>query len=416
MPRHDEVTENGFASAETPEERALRKLEKKRRKEEKKAKKEKKHKDKGERKKEKKEKKSKDGKASRKDREKKKRSREDDDDKNSASDSTEGEIDHNGTERAAQILEKEVRREAVRQAAAGQRDRGQNPIAKLNAEKLKASENLRCQELVNKMRVARMKDQQALEEIEKMSSDNHHQQRGVTVITRVLPTPINRVLMVEETTKFLVSVHLHEKLVEHGVLDELCHWMADKKTNTLAPLDLRSAALDALLEFALEGVVGGKRVPHKNQFKKDELVDDLQAGLTGISRQQLQSTDLGWATNFLRQHPDETVQNRAKATRLLERFSRLFGGDDRVGGGSKREPVKWKTYGAENILPPYETLQSSAELFIKSHSQVDPRDPMSYHKAPPHRPPQAYIAHAGYLSGEKRRVGRDGSEESVHYE
>jgi hypothetical protein len=194
--------------------------------------------------------------------------------------------------------------------------------------------------------------------------------------------PINRIQLIPMVKYVANRLDLHEHLVEAGFLKEICNWLCTG--HVLAPIDLRTAALEALNNIKFENSEGGKLPSAATNSKKDE--EDTYQGAT---KEQLIETNLGFAVNLLRTHPEETTANKAKATYLLQRLSRAFDGerDDR-----RRETKKWQTQGDQHVLPPFEIMKSASEVFADKTSRINPLDPNSYLRVPPLRLPATYIS------------------------
>lgn len=199
--------------------------------------------------------------------------------------------------------------------------------------------------------------------------------------------PLRRLSIKDVVANAARKVILHEHLVNAGLLDEIVYWLADPATKDLAPVDLRLIALHILDNLAFEGLEGGMRVPttKKSGPKYDPTTGDIMEvddlGYPGVSAEMLQATKLGWAVNLLRRHPHESAQNRTTATRLLEKFSRVFrGGDDedRRAARSNGTKVLWSSQSDNTILPPFEVMPSVTQRFIEASTKADPNDPISY--------------------------------------
>ena len=126
------------------------------------------------------------------------------------------------------------------------------------------------------------------------------------------------------------------------------------------------------------------RIPNKSKQKIDkatgEALDIDDIGYPGVTAENLQATKIGWAVNFVRRHPQESAENRTIATRLLEKFSRVFRGGDEEDRreASSRQKVLWSSQSDNTILPPFEVQPSVTQRFIEASTKADPTDPLSY--------------------------------------
>jgi hypothetical protein len=249
-----------------------------------------------------------------------------------------------------------------------------------------AAEQRSAAELVERMRKARMDDAAA---------------------TKANTPPLYRIALKQDVVLIAGREHLHRFLMDAGFLKELSHWLGDRKTKQIAPLDLRVAALQILGMLQLEGVPRSGLSKEKKQRtdKNGDIIEDTDA-YGGVTQEHLAATDVGWAVNFLRSHAQETTRNRAKATYMLQQLSRAFAGGDDDGADHERNTTqrKWRTQGDVTVMPPYESLPSATEVFQKGLCKVDPLDPTSYLRVPPLRVSAAYITGVGQQAV---RNGRD---------
>lgn len=233
-------------------------------------------------------------------------------------------------------------------------------------------------------------------------ADEEARAKGLPALTRLGIVP-----------RFVLAtsrVSLHEHLIEAGFLKEVASWIADTKRKELAPLDLRTVALDALERFAIEGVSCGKLPAkvgtHRKVAGADVLLDE--STYDGITVEQLEAApELGRALNFARNASGENADFKRRVSSIIENVSRAF---HDVGGGSKVDraggaTVKWKAYGDPTVLPPFEILKTKAEICQGVFCRVDPLDPTSYSRVPPTRTPPAYIT--GLFLGKNGRDRED---------
>jgi len=256
--------------------------------------------------------------------------------------------------------------------------------AKMTAKRKLAQVKEDCERVVRKMAEARKADAEAI---------------------RAGTPPLNRVRLIPLVRAAANRIDMHEWLVEAGFLQELGNWMCTGRQ--LAPIDLRSTALDALSLIKIEHAEGGKEIKQKKNKNGD--VDDLDR-YEGVSKEQLKGSNLGYAANFLRQHPSETTENRNKASYLLQRMSRAFAGEEPEVDPSTVK--RWTAQGDATVLPPFEALQSSSELFVAKTVRVDPLDPTSYLRVPPLRLAKTYVSgvfNYAYDGTAEKRAGGAGA-------
>ncbi|ESL08838.1 hypothetical protein TRSC58_03453 [Trypanosoma rangeli SC58] len=213
--------------------------------------------------------------------------------------------------------------------------------------------------------------------------------------------PLHRVAIREYVISQCRRKALRSFLIEEGILQELSTWLYDFVRDELAAFELRSNALDILLQFPIDGELDAGVARNG-----DEVLD----AFTGMTREQLIHTDLGSAVNALRQSKQEVHQNRAKAVRLLERLSRAMAGGVRSArrgsagadgthgshaGGGASSSLTWKCKGDPTVAPPFHTVRTGTEVFQSALARPDPLDPLSYLRLPPRRAPKAYVTNLG---------------------
>ncbi|CBH12315.1 hypothetical protein, conserved [Trypanosoma brucei gambiense DAL972] len=210
--------------------------------------------------------------------------------------------------------------------------------------------------------------------------------------------PLQRVRICDRVAAYAHCRVLQRYLIENGILQELSTWLYDFERRELAPYELRTAALDILLSFPIQGELEGTVLANG-----DEIIDDF----TGMTRDHLFNTDLGAAVNKVREDKDEIHENRAKAVLLMGRLSRaMAGGVSRAGRrgwttSSARSPhdagdelsgnkkaLSWKCQGDPTVAPPFHIVQTATEVFQRALAQPDPLDPLSYLRTPSWRPPK----------------------------
>lgn len=171
-------------------------------------------------------------------------------------------------------------------------------------------------------------------------------------------------------------------LVEAGILQELSYWIYDFELGEPGSYELRTAALDCLLLFPMEGSV--------------KETEDLTTFM-GVGREHLMKTDLGRAVNALRKYKGETTDNRAKCLQLLTMFSRAISGtgetkEERLRNGDEsHNTAVWRCQNDPTVASPFEVVETCSEAFQKSFLKPDPRDPTSYNNLLAWRPPAATI-------------------------
>jgi hypothetical protein len=252
------------------------------------------------------------------------------------------------------------------QAASGLMDtqRGAGLVKnKMTANQRKNLDRANCERIIEKMEEARKADADAI---------------------RTGKPPINRIRLIPLVRAAANRIAYHPMLVEAGFLKEISNWMCSGKQ--LAPIDLRTTALNAMALFKIEHAEGGKVVKLKAKNDDVEDLDDFE----GVNKDQLKESNLGFAANTVRQHPSETSENRAKASYLLQRMSRAFAGE--VAELDNSNVKRWTTQGDSTILPPFEALKSSSELFVQKTTTVNPLDPTSYMRVPPMRFAKTYVS------------------------
>ncbi|KPI83562.1 hypothetical protein ABL78_7401 [Leptomonas seymouri] len=197
--------------------------------------------------------------------------------------------------------------------------------------------------------------------------------------------PLHRVALKDLVQARCRQAFLVGPLVEAGILQELSYWLYDVDRADPAPYELRTAALDILLTFPLEGSI--------------PMTDDLTQFM-GVSREHLIKTDIGRALNSLRKYSDETVDNRGKCVQLLTSFSRVISGTaEKDQNDENKSKAVWKCQRDPTVASPFEVLETCSEALQKSFMRPDPRDPTSYNGLLPWRPPAATITNvSGTLS------------------
>eukprot|EP00796_Vickermania_ingenoplastis_P010227 gene10227-7168_t len=168
--------------------------------------------------------------------------------------------------------------------------------------------------------------------------------------------PLHRIAIRSAVESLCAKRVYQPYLLDGKVLELLCDWLLNPGTHCLAPLELRTTALDILLRFPTA---------------------DPEKDTSGLSRDNLLDTNLGRAVNTLRLNADETPENRAKCSVLLERFNRAI--SESAGSRGRAGAVGWKCMGQTDVAPPFETVQTPSEAFQKNFMRPDPRDPTSYH-------------------------------------
>lgn len=242
--------------------------------------------------------------------------------------------------------------------------------------------------------------------------------------------PLHRILISKEVELMFAKKVFQPHLLENGRgLNLLSRWLletnstkkgerrAEERTEAsrLGSLELRSKALDILLCIpiyqpseegeAIEGRKGGRG--NRGGWEGEG------QGVTGYSRENLIGTDLGRAVNIVRQHANETPENRAKCAALLERFSRAFtahlrqpafssnrdGRDSHesaLSTESAATTVSWKCKNQSDVASPFQIVPTVCEQFQKEFMRPDPRDPTSYFNLLPPRFPVKVVTN---LSG-----------------
>lgn len=212
--------------------------------------------------------------------------------------------------------------------------------------------------------------------------------------------PLNRFRIKDRVVAAAQQYLMHEYLVKEGILNELGLWLVDGTSAELAPVDLRVAALSILDMFPYAGIrfsgVNGsskKRIASMGQDDDDApakksakstpgMVSAETYSYEGVTSEDLENAKhLGWAINFLRMSKHETPANRTAATKLLERFSRVFRGE---GDTCSKDAVLYATQGqpgSANILPPFHIQPSVTQMYMEARSKADPNDPDSYLRA-----------------------------------
>ncbi|KAH9600496.1 Transcription factor IIS [Trypanosoma melophagium] len=213
--------------------------------------------------------------------------------------------------------------------------------------------------------------------------------------------PLHRVSILDKVVAQCRREALRPFLIEEGILQELSTWLYDFNRREIAAFELRSAALDILLGFPIDGELNAGIARNG-----DEILD----AFTGMTREHLINTDLGSAVNALRQDKHEVHQNRSKAVRLLERLSRAMSGGVKSarrsgdgsgnssfagGSGGSSSNVTWKCQDDPTVAPPFHMVQTGTEAFQTALVRPDPLDPLSYLRVPPRRAPKAYVTNLG---------------------
>lgn len=205
--------------------------------------------------------------------------------------------------------------------------------------------------------------------------------------------PTHRLGIIGEVQTVLRREMLHEDLVAAGVLEELAYWLFDPTRNPpeLAPLDLRTAALDCLLRFELEGADNlgnaARRGPTRRRGKNGDEDIDVFVGYEGIDAETLRKSEIGRAVNFVRRHPNELNVNKNKAVALLQNLSRTFEGHEH----NRKRRVLWPCINDRDVASPFDPVRTASDVFASSINRIDPKDPSSYMRVPPKRIPKSYI-------------------------
>lgn len=251
--------------------------------------------------------------------------------------------------------------------------------------------------LVKKAREMEQLKKEAESIVQRMKAARLQDQRQVPPLARLVLRP--------DVLKQCQRPVLHEALVAAGFLDEIRYWLCDREKGDLAPLDLRNTALDLLLGFDLEGV-SSTRKKIRAALAAKRKSDDTTDAYEGITANQLRDSRIGESLNFVRTHPNESLDNKSKATTLLERMCRTFYEEDEeeetTGGGG----AKWPFMGIKDIASPFEVLKTETEKFQAACVKVDKEDPLSWYRQPPKRYPKTFIS-GMYDGGRKGRRGSD---------
>ena len=194
--------------------------------------------------------------------------------------------------------------------------------------------------------------------------------------------PINRLLVKDQVMSIALNAEYEEILVEERFLDELTYWLMDPVTKGPAPLDLRTAAINLLMNF---GFKGSRNLVHRKPHSSGKAKDEVST-YEGIDREALESCKfLGMAINYIRQNERELPDLRNKACVILERLSRAWADRPEFSqapskrGGMEYYPSK----GKKDIAGPYQHITTEVEAFRKTLNHVNPLDPDSYHRVPP---------------------------------
>lgn len=203
--------------------------------------------------------------------------------------------------------------------------------------------------------------------------------------------PLNRIALRDEVECMCSKNTFLPFLLSEGLLALLCDWLV--RDNVLAPLELRTTALDLLMRF-----------PMKTTASLDEKEQDRP----GVAKEHLVRTEIGRAVNTLRLHADEIPENRKKCGVLLERFSRVFSemSSERVKASGV---VEWKCKGSgTGVASPFAVVPTASEMFQKDFMRPDPRDPTSYHNLlPPRQPVQVVTNVSGRIAERLKEVQDD---------
>lgn len=206
--------------------------------------------------------------------------------------------------------------------------------------------------------------------------------------------PLHRIALKEEVKSLCGRKMFIGYLLEEGILDLLGEWLMDLRKSELAPLELRSTALDILLGFPVER-------------EEEDIKSECTGPVKALSRDNLTPSIIGSCINTLRLHASETAANRSKCAALLERFSRAF-----TAMNSKRTQkphvITWKckndegTGGAvSDVASPFEAVPTVSEQFQRDFMRPDPLDPTSYHNLLTPRPPVQIVANVSGRLREK---------------
>lgn len=125
-----------------------------------------------------------------------------------------------------------------------------------------------------------------------------------------------KIQMLPEIQKMTSKVYLQQPLLERGLLGVVSEWLRPLPNKQLPNLQLRSVLLDVLVQLPVQG---SKRIVAKRSRYQEDRDED------GITKELLQKTpSIARTVKFLSSHPMETMENRKKASNLVERWSRLY--------------------------------------------------------------------------------------------
>jgi hypothetical protein len=133
---------------------------------------------------------------------------------------------------------------------------------------------------------------------------------------------VKKLRMLEEVKTTVEKAYMQEYLVkksggrDFSIMDCFADWLspvevAGTRAKQLPNLNIRTTILDLLTKMPLENDLAKVR-------KRDDLAWD------GIARADLEGTKLGQRISWLTRHPNETTENRKKAEKIVERWSRLL--------------------------------------------------------------------------------------------
>lgn len=216
---------------------------------------------------------------------------------------------------------------------------------------------------------------------------------------RVGQPPLHRLSITDDVALQCRRTYMHRHLLEHGILEELTHWLYNAESKELGPLDLRSLALELLMCFEVRGIRknGAPKEEVFDEAKAAKHVDDLDA-YRGICREDLEKTSLGMAVNMLRTSSVETERNKAMATQLLQRLSRAF--QHRRDDDDEAPPVvevQWRCKNDPTVAPPFDPVVSASDAFQQRMFHPDPLDPLSYLRCPPRRYNKGYVTNLSHI-------------------
>lgn len=184
---------------------------------------------------------------------------------------------------------------------------------------------------------------------------------------------VNKVAMLPEVLRMLGKRHLHEVMIDQGMLTTLASWLKPMPDGSLVSLQIRSDLLKALAVLEIDETVLGS----------------------------LRSSGLGKYVRLYSLHQRETQPNRKQANALVEKWKRPIFGSSMAYSAAEVPQLEGRS--ATELLASVEVRRTHANSHPHLHSTRPPQPP-------PPRPPRLTCGACVCVSG---RVGRGADRRQV---